>query len=666
MSIPGAISTNIAEDSATVGVQAETIHGDVNVYQVPPHASPQEKFEVGVRYLHGGMPTKAREYIGEAVVDGYVTSRSCFYLLLALLSGRTLQQVPKEDLSPLLFVQGKVVGGADDRWSRAIKVINRLLVSLEKGDVDSPAIDEELRGLDISQRDEILRNLEMFLNGPVQDGLWARAFDSARKDRCEGRRLQRVWKFFQPEPIPARVRWPRPAVTTTGAWIRSITTTILSLASACFIGALSWQHAWSSAAPALLLFVTGCYTWARSGVEWRFRIERRQAKDKEYLAVGQRPTSTSQHGFANKIDRQFNDYFARYVPRSTDRTEWLARTAGVRQTLRDEVVDLYRESRIDAKRVAWLTRYLVSDVKTRWQAGTLWEYRDQLRVPTSTKALFILGAAALAVGGAITIWGGLHVRPFSVAAATVVALGSGRIAVGDWLRIIMEHKRFAVEQEEAKQLLADRESAFQRWTRKLADKPGDLEMAHWLDCDRKALMEEAMRHYKLAPRDVIAHAFIEAPATYYKRARVRKGPWRYSRYKLLIFLLTVDGVRQITVDLDFEKAAFHDRGRINYRYDAVAAVQVTEADDGHRTFELTLVNGHPIKVEVTGPPPDIVEPGEDTRTVSQVTLDAAGLGNTLHILEGVAAEGKEWINHERQREQDGLANLANAAHGIFF
>ncbi len=262
-------------------------------------------------------------------------------------------------------------------------------------------------------------------------------------------------------------------------------------------------------------------------------------------------------------------------------------------------------------------------------------------------------------------WGGLHVRPLSVTAATVIALAGGRIAVGGWLRIIMEHKRFAVERADAARLLAQRKSALRRWRHKLADKPTDLEMAHWLDCDRKALMEEAMRHYKLAPHDVIAHAFIEAPAAYYKRARVPKGPWRYSRYKLLIFLLTADGVRQMTVDLDFEKAAFRDRGRINYRYDAVAAVQVTEADDGHRTFELTLVNGHPIKVEVTGPPPDIVELGEDTRAVSQVTLDAAGLGNTLHVLEGVAAEGRKWIDLERQREQVGLANLANAAHGIF-
>jgi hypothetical protein len=132
----------------------------------------------------------------------------------------------------------------------------------------------------------------------------------------------------------------------------------------------------------------------------------------------------------------------------------------------------------------------------------------------------------------------------------------------------------------------------------------------------------------------------------------------------LIFVLTADGVRQMTVDLDFEKATFHNQDRLNYRYDAVAAVQVNEADDGHKMFELTLVNGHPIEAEVNDSETDSIEPGEDIRTVSRVTLDAAGLGNTLHVLEGIAAEGKEWIHHERQREEGRLGKLASAVHAI--
>ncbi|MEN3534466.1 hypothetical protein AAH991_05060 [Microbispora sp. ZYX-F-249] len=661
MNTPGGTTTNIADGAATVGVQAQTVHA-VNFYEIFSGDSPQRKFEVGLRYLRGGVPPKARELIGEAVADGYVTSQSCFYLLLALLSGRTLQQVPKEDLATLCLAQGWKVGGADE-WTRAIRVISRLLTSLQKGDLDPQAVEEELNRLGQVQRDEIQQNLEMFLNGSIQDGLWTRAFESARKDRCDRRRLDRIWMFFQPAPAHARVRMPSPVATTIGDWGRSIGTTALSLAAVCFVGVLAWQRAWLSTLPALVLFGAGCHMCYRYGVAWRFLIERRRAKDRDQTATRPEPV-VSPGGFAAGIDRQFDDYFARYVPRNTDRAQWLTHTAGIRQTLRDEVVEIYREERVDAKQVAWLIRHLVGDVKQRWEKGTLWDYRDRLRASPSTKGLFMLGAAATATGGAMMIWAGLHVRPLHAAAATVVAVAAGRVSVLGWLRIVLERRRHAAESEDARRSLARRTAAYERWTAKLADKPSDLEMAHWLDCDRKALMEEAMRHYNLKPSDVVAHAFIEAPGRYYKRARVRKGPWRYSRYRLLIFLLTADGVRQMTADLDLLKVSFHDKGRINYRYDAVASVHVTEADNGGRTFELTLVNGDPIKVEMIDALQAVIEPGEDPRSVSQVTLDAAGLGNTLHVLEGVAAEGKEWIGHERKREEDGLAALADAVQGV--
>ncbi|MCA2230482.1 hypothetical protein LDL49_56240, partial [Nonomuraea sp. NEAU-L178] len=180
MSDPSTTTTNIADGSATVGVQAEAVHGDVFVYQIPPDASPEQRFEVGVRYLSGGMPAKAREHIGEAVLNGYVTSRSCFYLLLALLSGRTLQQLPKNELSLLVLAQGRVIDKPDDEWIRAIKVVNSLLASLQARDVDPPAIEEQLKQLSDEQRNDILKNLEMLLSGPVQDGLWARVLSNAR------------------------------------------------------------------------------------------------------------------------------------------------------------------------------------------------------------------------------------------------------------------------------------------------------------------------------------------------------------------------------------------------------------------------------------------------------------------------------------------------------
>jgi hypothetical protein len=176
-------------------------------------------------------------------------------------------------------------------------------------------------------------------------------------------------------------------------------------------------------------------------------------------------------------------------------------------------------------------------------------------------------------------------------------------------------------------------------------------------------MKRALERYKLKASGVIAHAFIEAPGQSCDKARFKDGPWRYSRYTLLVFVLTSDGVRQITVDLDFAKGTFRNEARINYRFDAVASVEVTEGSEEQRTFELALVNSHSIKVQVTEPGMRTL-PEENASTVSEVTLDSAGLNNTLHVLEGIAAEGKCWVEREDERSGDLTSSLLSALHNL--
>ncbi|MGI5272432.1 hypothetical protein ACQEUU_24975 [Nonomuraea sp. CA-218870] len=635
----------------------------MSVYQVEAAPSPQELFKVGLNFLRGGMAPKAREYIRDAVVLGdYVNGRSCFYLLLALFSGRTLQQVPPAEIALLRCVRGAVKD--DDAWADAIRLVDHLLTPrpAENGAAD---LAEELRKLTDEQRNDLLQHMEMFLDSSAEDALWARAFDAARSDRHANDRLKRAWKFFQPEPAGARVRPADPVLVGFGSWAGATAATVLALVTVGFIGTVAWQHTGTGTAAALLALAVGCYTGVRSGAEWRCRKERRQAKDREYLR-GQAATARGD-GFARKIDRQFDHYSARYTPRGADRARWLSETAGVRRALRDEVVTIYREGTVNDKRVAWLTRYLVAEVARRWRAGTLWDYRKELRVPLAVKAMCVLGAVVAATAGAFLTWSGANVSLLFVTPAALVAVISVWGAARFWLGIDAEYRRHSADEAERESLLAGRREALERWKRKLADRPGDLEIARWLECDRKALMEEAMGLYRLKRQDVLAHAFIEAPATpSYDRARVEKGPWRYSKYKILLFLLTKDGVRQLTVHLDFKKATTSRRARTNYRYDAFTSVQVAETDTGENVFELTLTNGDPIKVKVTDPPTEVTEvEDEDPRSASLVTLGTAGLGNALHVLEGVAAEGKEWIAFERQREKLPLAEVSEAVNAIF-
>ncbi|GGT06790.1 hypothetical protein GCM10010156_75210 [Planobispora rosea] len=655
--------TNLAMDSANVAVQAEAIHGPVNVYQATAALSPEQTFEVGLNCLRAGMAREAREHLRDAVVlRHYINGLSCFYLLLALLSGRTLQQVPPTEITMLRCVRGVVK--ADDEWADAIKLIDHLLTSrpTENGAAD---LEQELQKLTDEQRNDVLQHMEMFLDSSAEDALWTHAFEAARSDRCANDRLGRAWKFFQPDPRDARVRPADPVRIGLGVWTGAAVTTALALVSVGFIGVTAWQHTGTAAVAALLVLAASCYTSVRIGVEWRCKKERRQAKDREYL---RRPATTRRgDGFASKIDQQFNHYSALYAPRGADKARWLSETAGVRRALRDEVVTIYRESTVNAKQVAWLTRYLVADVARRWQAGSLWDYRKELRVPWSRKAMCVLTAIAATAAGIFLIWSGAHVTAFTVSLTALVAVISVWSTARLWLRIAAEYKRHAADKAEEQRLWAARQAACERWKSKLADRPDDLQMARWLECDRKALMERAMALYRLKRQDVLAHAFIEAPATpSYDRARIENGPWRYSKYKILLFLLTKDGVRQLTVHLDFRKATFHRLARTNYRYDAFTSVQVAETDSGENVFELTLTNGDPIKVKVTDPPTDVTEKEDkDPQGASQMTLDTAGLGNALHVLEGIAAEGKQWITFEREREKVSLAEVSNAVNAIF-
>lgn len=652
MTVPGG-TTFVAADSAHVGFQAQTVHGNVTVYQVASDASPEEKYRVGVIYLEGNMPAKARELIGAGFTEGYQTSESLFYWILALLSGRTYRQFSEEDFGSFRHAREQIRWYAGDQWSDGLEVIDALLNSAdnpENPEADVRLVIARLDSLGEAQSGLIVRHLEMFLQGPIEDHIWRRAIDQAADKQMEGDRQNRVWKFFQPDPARPRVRLPDPVATTTIDWVWVITATVLF---ATAFGYLGWLLLARSEVPALFAYaisVAGGYLCFVKGLQWRDRVEQLRAKEQQHQPPGPRAPAPPD-GYADSVDRLFKRYFAKYMPASADRKAWRAGTAGIRRYLRDEIVEVYREPGVTAGEVAWLIRYRIREVARRWRDGTLWDYRVQLRTPTETVLLFSLGLVLLVSGGALAIGTAVRVRPLDAIVATVLLIGTGSIGATGWLRIQLERKRFQADKAESDQRLADARKEFIRWKSRIGNRPDDSEMAAWLDCDRKLLMHQTMEHYKLKPSQVIAHAFIEAPASN-RSARVRNGPWRYLRYRLLVFLLTPDGVRQLIAELDFGEGTFHDRRRINYRFDAVAAVHVTETDDHRRIFELTLINGQPIEVRVTASSTEFTEQllqGEDPVSLSRLALDATGLTNTLHVLEGVAAEGKEWIKHESQR-----------------
>jgi hypothetical protein len=669
---PETSSSNVAGGNASVGIQAQSIdldgdliivEGDVRL-TVFPGDSPEDKYRIGLNNLNSGKSTKARELIWDAMTEGYKVSEARFHWLVAMLSGRTVRQFSHEELNQLTMTRSQSPRDADDPWSEGTWLVFRLLESAGVLKKEGPRPDisniiSEFDRLGMRQSALLLPHLELCLEGPRKDDMWRRERASAEAGQSGGDRKIRAWKFFQPVPIDPRVRSVRPTCTTPAERFAAWASTGIFAAVAGYFG---WELLRHGAVLGVLAYAAGLAggaVAAVNGLELRFLAERRRMKDGQLQAPGPAASRSPSEGFAGKVDALFRRYSPKYLADKAERDAWEAATAGVRSLDRDEIVEVYRESRIPAERVAWLIRYRIRHSRDRWRDGTLYDYQNQLLPEPGTIRKTRAGIAIAIAGGVVAI-AMLRTSPLTDAVSVIAGVLSGVSAWRNWLRIVLEDRRHAADTAEAAQRKAEIEAEFARWTDRLKDRPSDAEMEAWLDRDRTVLLARAMDHYKLARSQVITHAFLEEPGSRAKHARLRNGPMRYSRYKLIVFVLTSDGVRQMSADLGFVAVTLRLGDRISYRYDAVASAHVSLTRSGppkpriQQKFTLTLVNGDPISVIVTDLDPEDIQQGEDEYSLSEAALDAASVANTLHLLEGIAAEGKGWFQ-ERNTGQ-GLFN----------
>ncbi|WP_261569646.1 hypothetical protein [Frankia gtarii] len=650
-------NTNTAEGSAHVGVQANVVHGDL-IYTVPPDATPEEMVAAGIRCLGGGMPRRAWKLLADAVDRGYVNSEVHFYWLLSLVSGRTRQEMSGEELRALeqgweIFPQGGI-----GIWPESVDTVQRLIgYKPNEPATDINIIIKDFDGLGEAQQALILQHLEHFLEGLLLDEMWGRALVEAEREQRSSQRSDRVWKFFEDVPLEPRVRKVQPVAVGVMTWAGAISASLVLAVSTVRIGLTLAQAGRASGILAWLVSVAGGFFGVQHGLEWRWRVQRRQAKDKQFETPQQSKTAAPSSGFAWQVDQ----YFARCRPEDVDRKAWRKETAGILRYIRDEIVEVYRETKVNVDRISWLIRYRVDEITGQWREGSLRNYRARLAVPPPTRAITFLGLLTLTGGGVWALICTIQTSPLLGSLATVVVPISGWATTRWWFRIALENRRFSTDKAESElRNLAD-QAAFDRWREELADKPEEREIAAWLECDRKVLLNEALQHYKTTMSHVIAHAFIDTPAASTGRARVQNGPWRYLRYRFLVFLLTRNGVRQLTAELDFERGRFHAHQWINYRFEAISAVQVNQTSTDEPTFKITLVDGQEIKAHVTSQAPENLRQGDVPQTVADVTLDAAGFHHTLHVLEGIAAEGRGWIKEDKLRGEGRMRKLVDAA-----
>ncbi|MFJ4710938.1 hypothetical protein [Streptomyces sp. NPDC088785] len=646
--------SSAAYDS-TIGIQAETVHNS-SVYLVHPDASPQEKYRVGVRLLEDGVPSRAREMITDAMAHGYHHAEVRFHWVLAMLSGRTHHDLSTEEVQRLHRAARLVGTYAEDEWTEALRVTFDLLAAIGSAGGTTRPVLKQLQALPLRLHDAILRHLDLILTGGLKDELWAETLERAAADRFGKDRAQRVWAYFEPSPIGARAAFPHLSTAAAAAAQAALPLRVtLFVVSAAALGALAWIAHPAHAAFELLVALGAGHTAVRCGGKWWGREARAEHSAGSDASQPHRQTPPAD-GFTKGVRNKFDHYFSVRTPHGFTPEAWLAHTDEVRGGLAAEIADLYRESRIGVDRVTWLIRHLAEEARNRHNNGTLFDRHPQDRTPTRTKvltvvALTVLVAAPLSAFGT-AVSGAAQPRPLWAFLALLGAGWSGHAAAQLWLKVRRERYRLAREAREYQEELAARQDAHRRWKALLdATRPSELEMETWLTCDKTSFVDEALRHHRLAWRDLITHTVLVAPARSYKRARVRGGPWRYSHYVIRLFLFSRDGVREVSSEFKLSDSTRKNEQRSNYRFDALSSVQVTENADVGYDLELVLTNGPARKIRVKDADAHQLEPNESAREISEISLSSAGFTHTFRLLEGIAADGKDWIERRNPDSQ---------------
>jgi hypothetical protein len=617
-----------------------------NIYFLGDNPSPEQRFEVALRYLENGVPSRARANIEDAQAYGLDTGEVQFYWVLALLSKRSLRDLSAEERGALDTAAGKVASCQDDEWRQALEFIFRRVRPLKKLRRDEADAKAELRKLSSRPRAELIRHLDLVLSGEMRDDVWAGKLSQAEEDRLSHDRRGRVWAYFHPEPFRPRPRRPEDCATTAWDWTHAVAWTIGFVAAAGWLGRLDFDRLNPFTVLGYLMWIAAVCVAAPAGTEWRIRAARLAAREREHRGRVLLNRSV-EPGFAHDVSSAFDHYSWKYAPKGPDGETWFRETAGIRQTLRDEIARTYRESEVQVDRVNWLIAYLIRDVLARWRDGSLWSYRDRYRVSPALALTCVVSSLVLLTAMAEVAMAGFAAGPVTSAAAFVVVVVSGPAAVREWFRITLERRRLSEEREEYEVADAARLAEYQKWKARLdSTRPSETEMETWLNCDKTVFVGEALRHYKLAWRNIIAHAVLQTPADHARRAREQGGAWRYSKYAIRLFLITVAGVREVSTEINFKNIEVSGLERNNFRFDAVSSVYVAKASDYSYKLQLTLTNGPTRDIRVTDPNPEAGVSEEDPETFSKINLDAAGFGHALHILEGIAAEGRGWIGSD--------------------
>jgi hypothetical protein len=691
----GGQHSNVAKDNAHVDLQVGVMHGDANFYHVV-NETPEEKYRVGRNYLRGHAQQQAERLICQAFMSGHKNTEVAYYWTLAILSGRTFEGLGPADFNSLSTAFRFAERHGPDVWSDATLAVLGLLncfVEQDTGEADPVKLGRALKTFDAlpdARRAEIRRHLEMILAGGIQDRLDAEYAQEICDHRMDNDRRRRALKFFEPDPTPPRLRQPQPIDVAAANWLGLTIGTLLTGTGLVLLLPLLATGAPLPMVSTVLLCGVGGYCAVRQRWEWLRRERRRAAEEAERADIPEDDDWQDERAreFTVQVRRTVNEEFDYFRPIDRKaRKQWDERINGVRNALRREVVDVYGDD-ADVVLARWLIRWYARETLRAWKAGALPEEHYDPPMPPFAAPLILAGVIAAGVGAGLAVFTALGVSWYLTVLATLAMVVGGCLLYPTATVAYLEWRRHE-DDLAAMGLRYDEQCvAYATMVKTLEDRPSDPEVARWLDYDKAHVKMLALQRYRLANRNVTAHAILVAGTGFCRMARVPYGPPRYSSYQVHVFLLTDGGVRLVAVEVNFLNGLVHNERRMAFHYGAVATARIGEINvrpDGEpreqsqdrtgqrwihqlaqnggtssgvakplvlsRTFRLSLVNDDVVAVRVVNFDDGLVERlRENPETMLELALDVAGLTGAFETLEAVAAEGKEWISREKDRQ----------------
>jgi hypothetical protein len=592
-----------------------------------PAATPAERFAKALNLLAGKMPREAEKIIAIVVQDGYRTNKVAYYWALSVLSGRSFDDLGQEHFAALNKCTAMVDTGCQDEWMHSLRVLTRfvacLIYEVKFGRLDGAELNQVFLTYDRladDRREEIRRHLDLIMTGALQDRVEAKYAEEIQRLRMDGKRGERAWKFFEPDPcLPVRIHLTEPSLSGTR---RAAARAGVFLAGAALVAAF---FVTILAQPVLALLLAagvggGGYLLVTRGRSWlvrrgqlaadaarygdpvagdRYSLDQPgpEADDDDDYEWGESDDADARHRRELrhlKVFRSFTGWWVgvRFADENPDgakkRKEWEQDTRGLRTALTARIRRHYARPDRSLGEVDWLIKWHAKTAKDRWKNGSLRAHRDELRAGGASDGfLFAVGIIAVAVGLICGMVGLFEANP-EIGALLIVATGAGvALIFGSKADAHTIHRDLYLRESAlAEAEYAEEMRAFEEWAEQLRDRPSDEEMARWLDYDKFFIKNVAMKDRNRVNRNLVTHAILTEDLWPCQSARVLYGPPRYSKYRVIVFLLTEGGVRQVSMDLNFCDGRVTNPLSHSFSYEKIAWAKVAEAgwrfDSGRR------------------------------------------------------------------------------------